>query len=205
MESSRYECYLNWIELQKNNEIDTKEFTFMSRLQFNTLIQTHINNLKSNFQEKTFLNRITINDIKKTLLEPRNTEIKDSKFRTWARTNFKLLSIGSYDFVCEIPTNKKKISIENKNREIVDLPILAREDMYYEFCTAHNDIIHGGQKPTYKKLNEKWSGVNQKLVSTFVNNCSICISKRSTRISELAGKPIISSKFMSRVQVRHLI
>jgi hypothetical protein len=205
MESSRYECYLNWIELQKNGEIDTKEFTFMSHSQFNNLIQTYIGNLKLKFQEKAFLDRVIINDIRKTLLEPKNTGIRDPQFRNWARTNFKLLLIGSHNFVCEIPTNKKKTSIEGQNREIIDLPVLAKEDMYYEFCTAHNDIIHGGQRPTYNKLNEKWSGINQKFVNVFVNNCSICISKKNTRISELAGKPIISSKFMSRVQVSYLI
>jgi hypothetical protein len=204
MESNRYSFYINWLELQKNGQIDDFEFTFMGRGQFNELVSKYIDSLSAKFKEKTFLFRSTINDIRKILLAPNDHDIRDSKFRSWAKNSFKLLSIGSQHFVCEIPSNRKITSIRNNNKEIMDLPILAREDMYYEFCSAHDTIIHGGQKPTYIKLTEKWSGINQKFVNSFVNSCLICIGRKDKRNNQLSVRPIIAESFMNRIQVKYL-
>jgi hypothetical protein len=98
------------------------------------------------YREKTFISRSTINDIKRILLEPNVHDIRDARFRSWARNSFKILSIGSNHFVCERLSNRRTTSIRNNNREIMDLPVLAKEDMYYEFCSTHDAIIHGGQR-----------------------------------------------------------
>ena len=135
-------------------------------------------------------------------MEPKDHSIRDARFRSWARNSFKLLSIGSHHFVCEIPSNRKTISIKSNNKEMMDLPVLAKEDMYYEFCSAHDAIIHGGQKPTYMKLTEKWSGINQRFVNSFVNSCSICIGRRDKRNDRLLAKPIIAESSEKRTSLR---
>ncbi len=49
-------------------------------------------------------------------------------------------------------------------------------------------------------MKENWGWLKQDLVEKFVNNCTICATRKPS-FHPLAAKPIITRNFLSRVQV----
>ncbi|CAG8775783.1 42233_t:CDS:2, partial [Gigaspora margarita] len=74
----------------------------------------------------------------------------------------------------------------------IELPVLAIENMYDEFCKIHGTITqHSGQKETCNQVSSKCGYCRQDLVEKFVTQCTVCTS-RLTRIQPLAGYQLLS-------------
>jgi hypothetical protein len=128
-----------------------------------------------------------LNEIKEVLLKPKDNTISNKNTRDWAKRKFKLEEITPNDYRVVVKTNNN--------------PVLVIENMYEVLCRTHAEITqHGGQKQTWKSINEKWGWIKQSIVDSFVNNCTIC-AVRKPSFHPLAAKPIIARNFLSRIQV----
>ena len=82
-------------------------------------------------------------------------------------------------------------------------PVLVVENMYEVLCRTHAEVDqHGGQKQLWKSMKENWGWLKQDLVEKFVNNCTICATRKPS-FHPLAAKPIIARNFLSRIQVNY--
>jgi hypothetical protein len=179
------------------------EFSFLSKETFDKIITEYLEKSNSKGKEKLFIGKELHNEIKTVLLG--DSSLRDSSFRSWCKSKFTLLSSGNGSYIVCKRLNKKTSNVlikEGKSAE--SLPVLTLEDMYEVMCLEHVKSVHAGQKILYNKLRSKWAGVKKKIVEDFVNNCEICVPRRSSSKSTLAAKPIVARKFLSRVQVSNV-
>ena len=121
------------------------------------------------------------------MLNPKDNTLSTKNTRDWAKRKFKLEEI--------IPGDFRVIVKANNN------PLLVIENMYEVLCRIHAEITqHGGQKQTWKLVIDKWGWIKQDIIENFVNNCTICATRKPS-FHPLAAKPIIARNFLSRVQV----
>jgi hypothetical protein len=175
-----------------------EEFSFISKETFDKIIEEYLANSKTKGKEKLFIEKQMYEEIKEVLL---GSDLRDSKFQSWCKSEFTLLKSGNDYVVCKYLNRKSKDVLMKEGKSTESLPVLVLEDMYRVICQEHVKSIHSGQKTLYNKLRSKWSGIKKKIVEEFVNNCEICVLRRSSFKSTLAAKPIVASKFLSRVQV----
>ncbi|CAI2169659.1 20086_t:CDS:2, partial [Funneliformis geosporum] len=72
--------------------------------------------------------------------------------------------------------------------------------MYEVLCRTHAEVDnHAGQKQLWQSINQHWGFLRQTIIEKFVNNCTICAT-RKPYCHPLACKPIIAKNFMSRLQ-----
>ena len=129
-------------------------------------------------------------------------QIRDTSFRTWVKSHFCYITVGM-DQIVHVKLNDRKESAKNNiNRNIHSLPILIRENLYKEFCSAHLDVSHKKVLGTYDKLRSEWGNINRTMVKYFCEKCSVCAVRINRKYSsEVAGKAIIARNFLSRLQV----
>jgi hypothetical protein len=77
--------------------------------------------------------------------------------------------------------------------------------MYEVLCRTHAEIDnHAGQKQLWESIKQNWSFVRQEIVEKFVNNCTICATRKPS-FHPLVNKPIIAKNYLFRVQVKCLV
>src|SRR6266487_5568519 len=177
-----------------------EEFLFISKETFDKIIEEYLEKSKTKGKEKLIIERQMYNEIKEVLLGL-GSNLRDPRFRSWCKSGFTLLKSGNDYVVCKNLNKKSKDVLMKEGKSAESLPVLILEDMYRVMCQEHVKSIHSGQKTLYNKLRSKWSGIKKKIVEEFVNNCEICVPRRSSSKSTLAAKPIVARKFLSRVQV----
>jgi len=167
------------------------EYNFISKATLDDIVNNYINSLPKCRQEKALVNMNLFERIKKILLDPSNKEIDTKSTRDWAKKRFILEEITPKDY---------RIKVKNDNK-----PVLVVENMYEVLCRTHAEIDnHAGQKQLWESVKQNWSFVRQEIVEKFVNNCTICATRKPS-FHPLACKPIIARKYLSRVQVSYLI
>ncbi len=163
------------------------EYTFISKVTFETLVNNYLNNMAECKRDKALINLELLSKIKTTLLDSQNIQICDKNTRTWAKKRFYLEEVIPGDF-------RVMVKADNK-------PVLVLENMYEVLCRTHAEIDkHAGQRQLWKSMKERWGWLKQDLVEKFVNNCTICATRKPS-FHPLAAKPIIARNFLSRVQV----
>jgi hypothetical protein len=175
------------------------EFSFISKETFDRIVCEYLE-IKSKGKDKSLIDMNTYNDIKFVLLDGKST-IRDSQFRNWCRSGFTLLPVGEDFVVCKKLNEKAKKALVKEGKTAEELPVLILEKMYEVIGQEHVENVHCGQKALFNKLKSKWSGVKKKLIEEFVNNCEVCVPRRSSSKSTLAAKPIVAGRFLSRIQV----
>ena len=98
-----------------------------------------------------------------------------------------LLESGNGYVICKKLNKKSKDVLAKEGKSVKSLPVLILEDMYKVICQEHVKSVHSGQKTLYNKLRSKWSGIKKQIVEEFVNNCEICVPRRSSSKSTLAA------------------
>ena len=102
----------------------------------------------------------------------------------------------------------KKLLLETLFRALVkadNKPVLVVESMYEVLCRTHAEVNqHAGQKQLWLTMKENWGWLKQDIIEKFVNNCTICVTRKPS-FHPLANKPIIARNFLSRIQVGYLI
>ena len=167
------------------------EYTFISKVTFETLVNNYRNNMAECKRDKALINLELLSKIKTTLLDSQNIQTCDKNTRTWAKKRFYLEEVIPGDF-------RVMVKADNK-------PVLIVENMYEVLCRTHAEIDrHGGQKQLWKSIKERWSWIKQDLVEKFVNNCNICATRKPS-FHPLAAKPIIARNFLLHVQVSILV
>ena len=136
-------------------------------------------------QNKALVNLELLNKIKTILLDSKNNQIYDKNTHEWAKKWFYLEEIVPGDY---------RVIVKADNK-----PVLIVENMYEVLCRTHAEVDqHGGQKQFWKSMKENWGWLKQDLVEKFVNNCTICTTRKLS-FYPLAAKPIIARNFLSRV------
>jgi len=167
----------------------TMEYTFISITTFNHLVNSYLNSLPICKQNKALVNLELLNKIKTVLLDPKNLHTCDKNTREWAKKRFYLEEVVPGDY-------RVMVKADNK-------PVLVIENMYEVLCRTHAEVDqHGGQKQLWKSMKENWGWLKQDLVEKFVNNCTICATRKPS-FHPLAAKPIIARNFLSRIQVNY--
>jgi len=167
------------------------EYNFIGRATLNNIINNYISSLPECRQEKALINMELLERIKKILLDPSNKEIDVKNTREWAKKRFVLEEITPGDY---------RIVFKNDNK-----PVLIVENMYKVLCRTHAETDnHAGQKQLWESIRQNWSFVKQEIVEKFVNNCTICATRKPS-FHPLANKPIIAKNYLSRVQVSYLV
>ena len=90
-----------------------------------------------------------------------------------------------------------------KNHQQVEVRVCLKEEMYSIFCRIHNGDMgegHGGQNATWIALNAQYCCFPQNICKAACRACSVCCSTTAIRKTP-EGKPIISARFLQRVQV----
>ncbi|PKK67484.1 hypothetical protein RhiirC2_663234 [Rhizophagus irregularis] len=163
------------------------EYNFISKATFENIISKYISSLSENRQEKALINKNLFERIKKILLDPSNKEIDTRATCEWAKKRFILEEISLGDYRIIVISDNKSVLIVKK--------------MYEVLCRTHAEIDnHAGQKQLWKSIKQNWSFVRQEIVEKFVNNCTICATRKPS-FHPLANKPIIAKNYLSRVQV----
>lgn len=163
------------------------EYTFISIATFENLVNTYLNKLPECKRHKALVNLELLHTIKAVLLDPKNVNICDKNTREWAKKRFYLEEIIPGDYRVMVTTTRK--------------PVLIVENMYEVLSRTHAEINqHGGQRQLWLSMKENWGWLKQDLVEKFVNNCTICATRKPS-FHPLAAKPIIARNFLSRIQV----
>ena len=161
------------------------EYNFISKATLDNIINTYLNSLPECRQEKALINKNLFERIKKILLDPSNKEIDTKATREWAKKRFILEEITPGDY---------RIMIKSDNK-----PVLIVENMYEVLCRTHAEIDnHAGQKQLWESVKQNLSFVRQEIVEKFVNNCTICATRKPS-FHPLANKPIIAKNYLSRM------
>ena len=161
------------------------KYTFISMATFNYLVNSYINNILICKQNKVLVNLEFLNKIKTILLDPKNNQIYDKNTCEWAKKWFYLEEVVPDDY---------RVIVKADNK-----PVLIVENMYEVLCRTHAEVDqHGGQKQLWKSMKENWGWLKQDLVEKFVNNCTICATRKPS-FHPLAAKSIITRNFLSRV------
>jgi hypothetical protein len=183
------------------SHLESWEQKIIAKNDFDMMVQQYVETLHQKFKEKAFINEENYRDIIRLLSSTENETLHDSSWRNWARNNFTLELLGTTYIVCKIPNNRAKEAMEKRQNEVKPLPVLIKERMWHEFCSAHVELAHAGVSNTYNKLKSKWGNVKQDLVAKFISKCITCALHKNARVKEIEGKPIIAKSFLSRVQV----
>jgi hypothetical protein len=176
-----------------------EEYSFLNRATFSKILEEFTKKNNSKSKEKLFINNNLYDEIKSALLG--DSSLRNPSFRLWSRENFTLLNSGDNIIVCRILNKKSKQALAKDGIFVDSLPVLTLENMYDVICKEHARSLHSGQKELFNRLKRKWAGVKRKLIEEFVNNCEICVPRRNSSKSTLAAKPIVTRKFLSRLQV----
>jgi hypothetical protein len=163
------------------------EYTFISKETLETLVNNYLNKMPDCKRNKALINLELLSKIKTILLDPKNINTCDKNTRSWAKKRFYLEEVVPGDF-------RVMVKADNK-------PVLVLESMYEVLCRTHAETDqHAGQRQLWKSMKERWGWLKQDLVEKFVNNCTICATRKPS-FHPLAAKPIIARNFLSRVQV----
>src|SRR6266542_5916961 len=102
------------------------EYTFISVVTFNYLVNNYINNMPICKQNKALVNLELLNKIKTILLDPKNNQIYDKNTHKWAKKQFYLEEVifSNYRVI---------VKVDNK-------PILIVENMYEVLCRIHAEV-----------------------------------------------------------------
>jgi hypothetical protein len=163
------------------------EYTFISIETFENLINTYLNKLPSCKRHKALINLELLGIIKAVLLNPKNVNICDKNTREWAKKRF---------YLEETIPGEYRVIVKANNK-----PVLVVESMYEILCRTHAEVNqHAGQKQLWLTMKENWGWLKQDIIEKFVNNCTICATRKPS-FHPLAAKPIIARNFLSRIQV----
>jgi hypothetical protein len=123
------------------------------------------------------------------LLDPSNPQTDNKITREWAKKRF---------FLEEITPKDYRVMVKKDNK-----PVLVVENMYEVLCRTHAETDnHAGQKQLWQSIKQNWSFIRQDIIEKFVNNCTICATRKPS-FHPLANKPIIAKNFLSRMQVSY--
>ncbi|CAG8832234.1 20224_t:CDS:2, partial [Racocetra persica] len=126
---------------------------------FDDLVKEYIESLAPNKREKVLIDQEKLQRIKKVLLDSMNTTQYISAFYYWVKKKFKLQQNGDSYIVLHIQIQNKK----NNEKVKIELPMLAVENMYKEFCKIHATIIqHSSQKETWNQATFNSSIINER-------------------------------------------
>ena len=171
--------------------ITIMEYNFVSKDTFDSIIKKYLSSLPDIRQEKALINLELLERIKEILLNPPNSKIDNKVTRDWAKKRFFLEEITPGDF---------RVMVKKDNK-----PVLVVENMYEALCRTHAETDnHGGQRQLWQSIKQNWGFIKQDIVEKFVNNCTICATRKPS-FHPLANKPIIAKNFLSRIQVSYLI
>ena len=167
------------------------EYNFISKTTLDNIINNYISSLPEYKQEKALINIELLERIKKILLDPNNKEIDVKNTREWAKKRFILEEITLKDY---------RVILKNNNK-----PVLIVKNMYEVLCRIHAETDnHADQKQLWELVKQNWGFVRQEIVEKFVNNCTICATRKLS-FHSLANKLIIAKNYLSQVQVNYLV
>ena len=107
--------------------MSTNYFSFISRTEFDKLVETHLNNMSPNRRVKAVLTR-EVADQAIEILNSSNTNAS-SKFRLWVQQTFSLTHTGK----------AKHLLLKKSNK-----PVCVRENMYDVIGSIHENLQHAG-------------------------------------------------------------
>ena len=167
------------------------EYTFISKETFDGIISHYLSTIPTSRQEKALVNLELLERIKKILLDPSNIQTDDKNTRNWIKKRF---------YLEETTPGNHRVMVKNENK-----PVLVVENMYEVLCRTHAEIDnHAGQKQLWQSIKQGWGFLRQSIVEKFVNNCTICATRKPS-FYPLVYKPIIAKNFLSCIQVHLLI
>src|SRR3989337_1780430 len=151
------------------------EYTFISKETFDDIISHYLSTIPTPRQEKALVNLELLERIKKILLDPSNIHTDEKNTRNWAKKRF---------YLEETTPGSHRVMVKNENK-----PVLVVENMYEVLCRTHAEIDnHAGQKQLWQSIKQGWGFLRQSIVEKFVNNCTICATRKPS-FHPLACKP----------------
>ncbi|KAJ5100180.1 hypothetical protein N7456_006232 [Penicillium angulare] len=150
---------------------------------FDNLMKSYVSELSVKKQDKALIHAKRARNIKKVLMEPKDTATESAQFRYasspkvilqiytksfsfWVKKMFKLESVGIGTANC-----RKMICHEGK-------PVAIREKLFKILTKAHQQCQHGGRDKTSAQVRRIYSWVPKELISRFVKNCPTCQVRR---------------------------
>ncbi|CAF1472481.1 unnamed protein product [Adineta steineri] len=119
-----------------------------------------------------------------SVLKEENNNVS-AKFKFWAKQTFRLVKIGSTDFVYVKKNN---------------LPLVTHEQIYYRVVDCRVVVGHSGREKTWAKIKRLYAGIPHQAICIYINMCDACQTRRSFP-TPISGKPIVSLGFLTRLQV----
>ena len=118
-----------------------EKFTFLTKETFDNIVNEYIENNSTKGKEKLLINKNLYNNIKTVLLNSQLI-LHDSQFRSWCRSGFTLLKVGSDYIVCKKLNQKAKDTLEKEGKPTEELPVLVLEEMYRTIGLEHTKNLH---------------------------------------------------------------
>ncbi|CAF0723680.1 unnamed protein product [Adineta steineri] len=150
---------------------------------FYSKLQTYIDSLDIKKRNKYTIKNDMCLDILSVLKEENNNV--SAKFKFWAKQTFRLVKIGSTDFVYVKKNN---------------LPLVTHEQIYYRVVDCHVAVGHSGRDKTWAEIKRLYAGIPHQAICIYINMCDTCQTRRSFP-TPISGKPIVSLGFLTRLQV----
>ncbi|KAJ5263725.1 hypothetical protein N7478_011330 [Penicillium angulare] len=113
--------------------------------EFDNLMKSYVSELSVKKQDKALIHAKRARNIKKVLMEPKDTATESAQFRFWVKKMFKLESVGIGTANC-----RKMICHEGK-------PVAIREKLFKILTKAHQQCQHGGRDKTSAQVRRIYS------------------------------------------------
>ncbi|CAG8625457.1 8383_t:CDS:2 [Paraglomus occultum] len=159
---------------------------------FNKILVNYIEKRSKKRQAKAFITQEMYDQAILILLNPNNIRLADKKYRHWVRTTFELRE--SEDGHGHVLYKKSKGRNARPAR-----PVCPKERLFEVLTDIHDKLQHPGMTVFWNAIASKYAYITQDLVENFISYCSVCNAHR--RMDRFSTRPIIKTKFLTRVQV----
>lgn len=79
-------------------------------------------------------------------------------------------------------------------------PVCVKENLYDVLTKIHNDLAHPGMRAFWTEVSSRYWGIPQAITESYIKQCALC-STHKPKIKQSSSRPIVSTNFLSRVQV----
>ena len=110
---------------------------------------------------------------------------KEEFFKPWAKTNFKKTTLGEKD---------SQISLKT------ECPVVTRDEIFNVIHKCHLRTEHSCTDTTWKEVKNSYVGISFPHIDLYIEGCTTCSTRKPPK-KPIAGKSIMLSRFLTRVQV----